>query len=452
MPLEQNVIIGQMLATPRQAWYFRHRHHWEKQSYWNISCLLEMLKPLEPARVRLVVQKLLEHHDALRIRIREIQSEYYYFFSPPDENIPFSFINLSRVPEENQPRAIERIATKYQASLDLLNGPALRIVLFELGPHKTQRLLFIVSHTVCDGFSFQILIDDFVTLYDRISQGLPMRLLPKTTSFKTWGENRWQYSKSESFLQELKYWQSLPWNQLHPLPVDYPERLQDNIKESFRTVRSNLSIQETGILIREVTKFYKVNVEVLLLTAMVQTFKKWTGSYVLAPLMTHHGRITPFLKEDLSCTVGNIHSAPKVVLELKEETDVQNALASIKEQLHRIPNHGIMWDWLPMEMTRESNVSFNLSFNYLGRGGYSDSKRSKSWFRQAPESTGPNEDPKSNHWVLIGCTAFIERETLCITWAYSENIYFFETIEYLAHEYIQTLRHFIPDRIRDSGH
>lgn len=423
---------------PRPLWYMTQRKNWDGHLYWNVVWFVEVLFKLDPAIVSQVVKKLLEQHDALQLCIKQDLSEYFYEFPPINDKVPFSCEDLSSVPEEDLPVVIENIAKNYQINLNLVEGSVLRVVLFDLGPQKNQRLLVIVSHSVCDRISLQILMSDFMTFYLQMSQGLSIPLPPKTTSLKSLLEAKWRYSETENFKKELTFWRSLPWHAVTPLPVDYPENRNANTRESLCTVVTSLSPEETNILLRDLLRATQSRIMDILLTVLMQTLAGWTGSKIHAFFLINHGRITPFPGVDLSRTVGNLISVPQILLDLRSTSNIWEELTTVKKQFHRYPHNGLMWEWLPLEMTLKSD----LAFNYEGQRKASD-QVSASLFRPAPEATGPQDDPKEEHWTLISCTCSIKDKSLSIHWDYSKNLYKKSTIENLANEYLNFLRLFI---------
>lgn len=436
------LIEERMQPTPRQLWFMTQRTNWNGFLYWNMVAFIEVLQKLEPVIMIRVVTELLKHHDALRLRIKQDMSGYYHLFAHLDDNIPFSYIDLSAIPSEKQQPTMEAAAREYQLHLNLIDGPVIFLVLFDRGPEVSQRLLIIVSHTVCDAFSLQVILNDLTTLYLQISHGQQPRLPPKTTSLKTLVEKKWEYSRSQEFQRELDYWQSLPWKHVCSLPLDFPEKKHLNIRASIKVVTASLSVEETVLLVQKLPKALHANLLDILLTAFIKMLTQWTGSNVHAFFLVNNGRITPFSEGDLSRTVGNLIAVPQIILDIEGVRNVQEALKKTQEQLRHIPGSGIMWEWLPLHMTLKSE----LAFNYLGQQG-SSNRGASLYFRPAPESAGPTEDPQEELWTLLTCTTLILDRRLRIDLSYSENLFMQATIERLIGNYMTVLRSLIyPSR------
>ncbi|HET7287983.1 MAG TPA: condensation domain-containing protein, partial [Pyrinomonadaceae bacterium] len=136
---EQGTITGNVPLTPIQYWFFEH--DFINPHHWNQALLLEVRQTLDPILLRQAVERLLDHHDALRLRFIREEGGWSQTNADIEAKAPFHAVDLSKLDESQQTAAVEAIAAETQASLDLANGPLLRIVAFNLGDGKPGRLL-----------------------------------------------------------------------------------------------------------------------------------------------------------------------------------------------------------------------------------------------------------------------------------------------------------------------
>lgn len=435
--LEQaHIPDGAIPTTPRQAWYITQRNDWDGYLHWNLMQLVEPAERLIPELVGQAVYHLLQHHDVLRLRIKEDKKSPYHFFASLDESLPFDYADISMYPEYEHRYVIETMSEQCHRSINLLYGPVFRVKLFDLGRHRLQRLLMVVSHTICDAWAQKILMKDFYRAYSQLRCGENVCLPPMTTSFKEYVDRRIKYAQSADFQQELVYWKGLPWDTIQPLPVDYPNSREANTKESVRTVIRALNAQDTLFLLRDLPKIAQVDMVDVQLTALVEAFAKWTRSKTLATFVVNSGRISPFRGENLLRTVGNIAIVPRLLLDARAANNTWEALLQIREQMRLVPNRGLMWEWLPLELTLESDIAFN----YLGQTHVMDRSSEQGWYCKAVESPRVIDDPKSQHWTLIVCRTWITNNELYTEWSYSENLYRRTTIEAVGDAFIEVLQ------------
>ncbi|MEG5160088.1 amino acid adenylation domain-containing protein [Microcoleus sp. AT3-A2] len=439
---EQGLIIGEVPLTPIQHWFFEQNlsdpHHW------NQAVLLELRQPLEPALIESVLQELLKHHDALRLRFVRGESGWQQYLANPDEVATFTCIDLSSLPSEKREAAFQTAATQLQGSLNLSEGPLLRAALFDLGKHQPNRLLLAIHHLAVDGVSWRILIEDFQTAYGQISRGETVALPPKTTSFKQWAERLHEWARSPELQGEFDYWFALSRQPISRLPVDFPTAA--NLVASEKTVSVALSVEETKLLLQEVPAVYRTQINDVLLTALGQAFARWTGNNSLLLDLEGHGREDIFEGVDLSRTIGWFTAVFPVLLNLEQPSDLGATLKSVKEQLRAVPNRGIgcgVLEYLNPEIAKNLHnlPQTEVSFNYLGQ--FDQVLPKSSLLMLSSEPSSPIRSPRGNRRYLLEINGFIASGKLQLDWTYSENIHRRESIENLATGFIESLRSLI---------
>ena len=439
---EQGLIIGEVPLTPIQHWFFEQNlsdpHHW------NQAVLLELHQPLEPALIESVLQELLKHRDALRLRFARGESGWQQDPANPDEVAPFTCIDLSSLPPEEREAAFQTAASQLQACLNLSEGPLLRAALFDLGKHQPNRLLLAIHHLAVDGVSWRNLIEDFQTAYGQISRDETVALPPKTTSFKQWAERLHEWARSPELQGEFDYWFALSHQPISRLPVDFPNAA--NLVASEKKVSVALSVEETKLLLQEVPAAYRTQINDVLLTALGQAFERWTGNNSLLLDLEGHGREDIFEGVDLSRTIGWFTAVFPVLLNLEKPADLGAAIKSVKEPLRAVPNRGIgcgVLGYLNPEIANNLHKlpQAEVSFNYLGQ--FDQVLPKSSLLMLSSEPSGPIRSPRGNRRYLLEINGFIASSKLQLDWTYSENIHRRESIENLATGFIESLRSLI---------
>ncbi|BAZ09548.1 amino acid adenylation domain-containing protein [Calothrix sp. NIES-4071] len=435
---EQGLVTGKVALTPIQQWFFEQKL--SQPHYFNQSVLVEV-PPLTDEQWQQVVQQLLLHHDALRLRFVQ-EGEWQQINGAATETVPLSVIDLSHLSKEAQQKAINAADAELQASLNLSTGSIVRVALFKSGLNQPDQLLFIIHHLAVDGISWRILLEDLAIAYQQISTGVAIKLPPKTTSFQNWSDRLTEYGQSAAIATELDYWLN-ECNSKTSLPVDYPSATENNTLASTATVSLSLSEEETRALLQDVPFAYKTQINDVLLTALVQSFAQWTPERSLVVDLEGHGREDLFEDVDLSRTVGWFTTLFPVRLQLEEVNHPGEPLKLVKEQLRRIPNRGIGYGVLrylnqnpairrKLEMLPQAEVSFN----YLGQ------------FDQVLEASDvlvvkefkAEQSLLNRRSHLLGVSGLIRASKLEMTWAYSEKVHKRDTIERIASGFIEALK------------
>jgi amino acid adenylation domain-containing protein len=150
---------GPVPLTPIQSWFFGLDI--AQPDHWNQSVSIEAGEELDPQRIEQALQRLVERHDALRLRFRGHEQSL--------QQIGPVIVCAAATPED-----LDAAVAAAQASLDLAAGRVLAAV------YCDDRLVLIAHHLVVDAISWGIVVEDLQCLYD----GTP--LPPASLPFATW--------------------------------------------------------------------------------------------------------------------------------------------------------------------------------------------------------------------------------------------------------------------------
>ncbi|WP_414754485.1 amino acid adenylation domain-containing protein [Anabaena sp. CCY 9910] len=438
---QQGVVTGIAPLTPIQHWFFEQNK--QDSHHYNQSVLLQVPNNLQSELIAIAVQKLLAHHDALRLKFTSVADGYKQINQGLDDSLPFTVVDLSSIPKDEQAQALEKIAAKYQASLNLATGAIMQAVMFNLGNDSDARLLMIVHHLAVDGVSWRILLSDLEEIYQQLITPKPVELSAKTTAFIDWAEKLNNYAQSATIKDELDYWLNQPWSEITPLPLDCGDIAQENTVGSSDCVSVTLSHQETQTLLLSVNEAYNTQINDILLSALAISITEWTGNLTVIVDLEGHGREELFADVDLSRTVGWFTSLFPVLLQLPAFKQTGEIIKSIKEQLRAIPHRGIGYGILRY-LCKDSNVkekiqtvpTAEISFNYLGQF---DQVQSETGWKFAPETTGSVQSLKQTRNHLLDINALVIEGKLRIEWTYNSHIHTRSTVEKLAQSYLQAI-------------
>ncbi|GCF10053.1 non-ribosomal peptide synthetase/type I polyketide synthase [Dictyobacter arantiisoli] len=451
---EQGLVTGQVPLTPVQIWFFEQ--NLSVPDHWNQSVLLQVLQPLETDLLEQAVAYLLEHHDALRMRFTHTPSGWQAMINGLDKKtIPFSSVDLADCPEEKQREELERIATEVQGSLNLLYGPLLRVVLIKFASGQPSRLLIVIHHLVIDGLSWRILLEDLHTAYIRLAHGDAVQLPPKTTSFKAWAEKLEAYAQTSIPDAEKTYWLDTRYQKAMPLPVD--NQAGRNITATAHTISLILDAEETNALLHKIPqKSHGIQIDIVLLTALLQGFAQWTGQQALLIDLEGHGREEILSGVDLSRAVGWFTTHFPICFEMVKGQSPQEQLQMVKEVLQSIPNRGIGYGLLRYLHQDERVLSQlkaypqpQICFNYLGQ--FDHILPSSPLFQLAQEYSGETQHHASSRPYLFEMNASIIGGQLRCDWTYSTEIYQQETVTQLTSAFLTALRALIDLCLTNSG-
>ena len=436
---EQSIVTGSMPLVPA-VHQLLSRIDSERHIF-NVPILWEVHMPIEYDLLEQTVAFLLRYHDGLRSRFIELTTGWMGSIAEPDDCIPTAYIDLSMYDEDQQRTMIEQEAERWQKTLNFTTGPLLRVVLFFLGEQHPCRVLFIAHHFVCDGFSLDILQQDFFTVYHQIKQGKVPELPPKTTSLQYYAESLATYAQSQVLYNEVDYWDTQERRQVTPLPVDYPTGIGMPAVRAF--LNYSLNEQETRSL--QALARQKITLSDVLLAVLFQTYAHWTGHKIMLVEISHHGRQPPFEQVDLSRTIGWLVNPVPFLLCSEQTEDVFEVIRSVKEQLSLMPCYGLGFGVLRYLGNKEVQERLRslplpqLLLNYMGRlPTHIDSAQGVT--RPAGETLRNVLSQQMVDPIHIAVFATLLGKNLHITWQYQENLYERSTMERLLHDFLHRLR------------
>ncbi|HEX5748907.1 MAG TPA: non-ribosomal peptide synthase/polyketide synthase [Archangium sp.] len=442
---EQSLVTGPVVSTPIQRWFFEQER--VNPHHYNQALLFALREPWDVALLEQALQHLSQHHDVLRLRFSRNGEGWSQEHVGSVGRFPLERVDLSGVAPGGRREALEAHAARTQAALNLQEGTLARAVLYDLGAGEPRRLLLVIHHLVVDGVSWRVLLTDLVTAGAQLQAGGPVRLPPKTTSFQQWAERLEAYAQTPAMREEAEYWLGLPWERVSRLPMEFPGALPggEDTEGSARMVRVELEAEETRLLLQEVPRASRARVEEVLLAALVESFRRWTGVPCLQVDLEGHGREDVLEGVDLSRTVGWFTSLYPVLLEAGEGQTLESGLRAVKETLRRIPRRGLGFGVLRY-LSKDEALAARLralpaaevSFNYLGQLDHVLPPESP--LALTSESVGPTQDPRDRRSHRIGVNALVSGGRLQVSWAYGEHLYRKETLESLARGFLDALR------------
>ena len=444
---EQDLVTGDLPLTPIQEWFFAQTL--PQLNHWNQSLLIETQHSFNVACLESVLQRLLEHHDALRLGFAQTDSGWQQTNAGTTADLPLTCIDLSALPEPVQAIALASATAQFQGSLNLSHPPLCRVAYFDYGDRPLSQLLIAIHHLAIDGVSWRILLADLQTSYQQLSQGQPIQLPAKTTSFQQWAQRLQNYAPTAAVQSELDHWLAVANQPIAPLPIDFAaDGSSANLEASARTLSVSLNATETQTLISQVPKAYNTQINDVLLTALSQALGEWAQTSSLLFNLEGHGREDLFDDLDLSRTVGWFTTIFPVRLDLPSDPSAPGViLQSIKEQLRSIPHRGIGYGLLRYIQENEeitTKLQFlaqpEISFNYLGQFDQTLPGLIPLRLLAVSENTRGPQNPRQH---LLDINAVVFDGQLRMDWTYSQQVHRTQTIAALAAASLAKLRSLI---------
>ena len=221
------------LSSAQKRLFFLHQME-SDDPYYHIPIIVNLEGKLDRRRLEQTFQQLVQRHESLRTSFHTENHQPVQRIHPhPDLDIQYS-----EIPENGDAAAV---IDSWIQPFDLANAPLMRVGLITTGPDR-YILVVDIHHIITDGFSQEIMVREFTTLYNG------GQLQPQQFQYKDYSE--WQNSPEgqEAIGAQKDYWLkelSGPLPQLNvPLDNSRPQERSD----AGGTVSFGLSADETEAL------------------------------------------------------------------------------------------------------------------------------------------------------------------------------------------------------------
>ncbi|WP_087978403.1 non-ribosomal peptide synthetase [Bacillus safensis] len=419
---DQSPVEGEVILTPIQRWFFERA--FSDQHHWNLSMMLHAPNGFDLSITEQVMQKLLSHHDALRMVYKQEHGGILQY-NQRELTEPLAIISHDVSKEHDVKKAVSTYVNEYQRQLSLETGPLMKVICFhaEDGDH----LLIVTHHLVIDGVSCRILLEDFMSLYQQAAQGQMLVLPLKTHSFKEWAEAIERYAQSQLLKNQQEYWAEIESKPLTALPVDH-EVTKRKVAET-KSVQMQLTETETEHLLTDIHLPYTTEMNDILLCALGLAVQEWTGESHVHVQLEGHGREDILSGLDVSRTIGWFTSMYPVVLEAKPDQTIADAIKGTKEMLRRVPNKGIGYGILKYMTAAEpsgQHVQPEISLNYLGQ---IDQEVTTELFGPSTYDMGRQASPDSEAVYKLNLSGLVQQNRFILSCSYCASEYEEQTIQ-----------------------
>lgn len=405
--------------NPSQAWLMEPEG--PVPHGWSIGVILLSPIRLEPAVLQRALDRVVAHHDALRLRLVQTDEGWRQRVLPVDAP-RVELVELTTLRGEALRDAIERETASRQQSLHMLDGPIVRLAVFRPDGPERDRLLLLVHHIALDAYSFELVLSDLMRVYDNLRAERPAALLPPSASYGEWMAELTRLAGSDAVRACAGYWLELP--RSSPVPANDPAGTNTN--GDFESQISWITAQTSHSLLRAVPAQSGVPTSILVLTALLRELHGYTGASAHTFELPHYGRQQALPGLDLSRAVGWISNNFPVHLCLPTDLPSIQQAKAVQAQVAVVGRDGLDYGLLRYmdgdpQVRRDMRAAAQptVKFNWYGQT-YSLMQSLVARYPLAPETVGLSYEADQSMpyelyfygWVIdgrirleVGCSA-----------------------------------------------
>ncbi|MGW8884041.1 amino acid adenylation domain-containing protein [Streptomyces sp. NPDC055749] len=344
---EQGRLSGACPLLPIQEWFFAKPL--AERDWWNQNFAVKT-PPLDVAKLREAMTRLVGHHDAFSLRYTGAGDEdiTQTYGGSPDPVLHELDVSQLRAEE------ISSQLAAWQSGFDLSDGPTHCAAYLHGFEDGTARVWFALHHLIVDTVSWHILAQDLEILYH------DGELEEKTSSYRQWAGALRGYVPGED---ERQLWAEITQGMASEPAGELTARSREaqTLREEFA-----LDASETRTLLTESHWAYDTTMNDLLLTATGLALRSVTGRATNYVTVEGHGRERFEGAPDVRDTVGWFTTMYPLAVEA-DPHDLGRSILGTKDAFRRVPHHGIGYGALFGRYGGERAPLPAVSFNYLGR-------------------------------------------------------------------------------------
>ncbi len=441
-------VVGAVPLTPIQHWFFRT--HTVNPAHFNQSAIVRLADDVRTDALERALGALWTQHDALRMRFDEADGRWQQYDMADEPAELLRRHDLTRVPPEDRPAEMERIADETHAGFELAHGPLLKAVLFTTDDGTAPHLFLTAHHLVVDGVSWRILLEDLDTAYRQAATGTDIDLGARTTSFRDWSIRLGEHVAAGGLDDELGHWAGA--TDVWEPPLDHPET--DGPVGPTDVVTVTLSAEDTDALLRSAPAAYRTRINDILLSALAWALSRWTDRTTVSIDLEGHGREEILDDVDLTRTVGWFTTIFPVVLTVPDgdRPSWRDLVRSVRKQLRSVPGNGLGFGALrdlgsPAARERLAGDGWTprIAFNYLGQWDGTAGESDDGLYRGSHSSLGQDHDPAEHNSHVLDVVGAVQDGQMVFSWIHQPDLHDRATIESVVDVFADTLRHIADD-------
>jgi N-(5-amino-5-carboxypentanoyl)-L-cysteinyl-D-valine synthase len=339
-------LSGECPMLPIQRWFFAKPL--TDRARWNQNFAIRT-KPLDTARLREALGKLVDHHEAFWLRYSETASGPQQFYANHCPAVVLHTLDVRHLPEPE----IQRWLGAWQSVFNLESGPTYCVAYLHGFEDGSARIWFAMHHLIVDVVSWRIITQDLEILYHGGTLGA------RSNIFCKWSRAVQDYKPGD---EELRLWDRIT-------QAVEAERSDNGLvvqpQTTPRCERFRLTATETQYLLTESAWAYDTEVSDLLLTAIGYALQSLTSRAVNHVTVEGHGRELFEGAPDVRDTVSwftTMHPVPVAV-----GPNLEQSILLTKTNRRRAPHHGLGYGAHRGTYGSENAPLPPVTFNYLGR-------------------------------------------------------------------------------------
>ena len=422
---------------------------------WRVPLVLRLDSRVSAADVTAVLTAVVNHHDALRMRVADNAGIWEQQISDPDD---FADLTERALPAAAGPGssaerdALLGIVEDIIAAQDLSSGPL--TAAYVVDAQAEPRFLVLTLHAMVDDpTSREVLVTDLLTAFGQQLAGSDIALEPATTSWREWSQRYAALASHPAVLERRDYW--IGTARMASLRLAGAGEAGSPGPGDLIRVPTALTPDQTS-QIDNARRLLQASTEEILLAALARRLAVTLGEGVAAVDLAGAGRSVLRPEVDFRRTVGGFSPIYPIALPVMDAASASSTqlLAEVSQIVKSVPHQGIGYGLLrylhaPTAAVLAAAGDADIYLSYLGMIPEWQQGDGPVQFDSDSELTVRQTLPGLGHPLEL--RAYRHGGVLHVDWWYDSRSVPAETVADLAEHFPATLMTLIGEAFAGDG-
>ncbi|MGE8061353.1 amino acid adenylation domain-containing protein [Pseudomonas sp. NPDC089547] len=323
---------------------------------YNVPMAVRLKGALDQAVLQQALDALVQRHESLRTRFASDEGAFYQEILEHCP-LPLELVTFDSPPDEGALSVAVDAALKQP--FDLLAGPLLRVTLLRVA-HEEHVLVLSMHHIISDGWSSDVLVQEFIQLYTALAEGRQAQLpaLPiQYADYAIWQRAWLEAGEAE---RQLAYWRTQLGDEqpVLSLPLDFERPATPSQRGAV--VRVDIAGEQAEALRNQARKGGHT-LFVLVLAAMAVVLSRYSGQADIRIGAPNAGRN----RKELEGLIGFFINTQVLRVQVDERATFTTLLEQVKDVIGGAQSHQeIPFEHLVDALLPERNLAHNPLFQF----------------------------------------------------------------------------------------
>ncbi|HWK52832.1 MAG TPA: amino acid adenylation domain-containing protein, partial [Hyphomicrobiales bacterium] len=328
-----------------------------QNKFYNVPTAVRLRGTLNEPALRRAFELLVARHEVFRTRFHAIDGVFYQ--TVDDSRLPeMELVDVQGAKGAEAESVLQTLVEEELSQpFDLIEGPLLRIRLFRLA-EADHVLTVCMHHIISDGWSGQLLMEEFVRLYEALIRGVEPALTPLPIQYADYAIWQRSWLEAGEGERQLNYWKTQLGYEHAPLPLPFDFE-RTNVRSHDGAMHQIEIGRELADALKALARARGCTLFMVMTAALAVTLARYSGQTDIRIGAPNAGRN----RDEFEALIGFFVNTQVLRVEVDECRSFLDLLATVKEVVTGAQAHQeLPFEQLVDALVPERNLGYNPLF------------------------------------------------------------------------------------------